>query len=115
MREICDARGLDPIARRLVWEKLLASRREFATTILITTHDMEEAEALCDRVAIMDQGVIAATDSPQGLVDALIATGFRRQQVVREATLEDVFLERTGHQFEDEAVDEAPVRAGHRR
>src|SRR4029079_10407126 len=95
--------GLDPAARRQLWS-LIRRLRDSGHTVLLSTHYMEEAEVLCDRVAIMDQGEIAAIDTPQGLVDALIATGFRRQQVVREATLEDVFLQRTGHQFEDEAV-----------
>ncbi|HET7042032.1 MAG TPA: ATP-binding cassette domain-containing protein, partial [Gemmatimonadales bacterium] len=59
--------GLDPIARRSVWERLLASRREYGTTVLLTTHDMEEAEALCDTLAIMHRGRVAAEGAPAAL------------------------------------------------
>jgi ABC-2 type transport system ATP-binding protein len=66
---------------------------------------MEEAEALCDRVAIMDAGLIGAIDTPSALIDRLLASGFRREVKPREATLEDVFLHLTGHAFsEAEAV-----------
>ena len=78
--------GLDPIARRAVWDKLLASRRQFATTILITTHDMEEAEVLCDVIAIMHAGRVAALGSPADL----------KRQVGGDATLDDVFAEFAG-------------------
>ena len=78
--------GLDPIARRAVWDKLLASRRQFATTILITTHDMEEAEVLCDVLAIMHAGRVAALGSPADL----------KRQVGGDATLDDVFAEFAG-------------------
>jgi ABC-2 type transport system ATP-binding protein len=84
--------GLDPLARRAVWEKLLASRRQFATTILITTHDMEEAEALCDVLAIMHAGRVAALGSPADL-KARIGSG---------ATLDDVFAEFAGGTIADE-------------
>lgn len=84
--------GLDPIARRAVWEKLLASRRDLATTILITTHDMEEAEALCDVLAIMHAGRIAASGSPADL----------KRRVGDGATLDDVFVEFAGATITDE-------------
>src|SRR5262249_47032829 len=58
--------GLDPTARRLVWERLEALREQAGTTILVTTHQMEEAERQCDRIAIMDRGRIAAEGSPAG-------------------------------------------------
>ncbi|MFN0096119.1 MAG: ABC transporter ATP-binding protein [Dehalococcoidia bacterium] len=95
--------GLDPSARRQLWT-LIRRLREQGRTILLSTHYMEEAEVLCDRVAIMDNGLIAAIDAPGQLISDLLATGFRRQVEVREATLEDVFLSRTGHSFEDEAM-----------
>lgn len=59
--------GLDPAARHLVWEKLKELRASFGTTILLTTHDMEEAEELCDRLAIMHAGKIAVTGTPDEL------------------------------------------------
>jgi ABC-2 type transport system ATP-binding protein len=104
--------GLDPGARRQLWG-LIRRLRDSGHTVVLSTHYMEEAEVLCDRVAIMDKGLIAAIDSPNALVDGLLATGFRRHQEVREATLEDVFLNLTGHQFEDQPIEEPA--AGHRR
>src|SRR5258708_683787 len=92
--------GLDPQARRHMWE-LVASFRDEGTTIVLTTHSMEEAELLCDRVAIMDAGRIVALDRPAALVDALLARGFRRARSEREATLEDVFLDLYGHGLRD--------------
>ena len=104
--------GLDPAARRQLWN-LIRRLRDSGHTILLSTHYMEEAEVLCDRVAIMDKGLVAAIDAPGKLIDELLATGFRRKVEVREATLEDVFLNRTGHSFDDEAALSAP--AGRRR
>jgi len=93
--------GLDPQARRHMWD-LIRSFREDGTTIVLTTHSMEEAELLCDRVAIMDAGRIVALDRPEVLVDALLARGFRRPAAVqRDATLEDVFLDLCGHELRD--------------
>ena len=92
--------GLDPQARRHMWD-LVRSFRDEGTTILLTTHSMEEAELLCDRVAIVDRGRIVALDRPAALVDALLATGFRRPAREREATLEDVFLHLCGHELRD--------------
>ena len=63
---------------------------------------MEEAEELCDRVAIIDSGRIVALDTPAALVDGLLATGFRNQRPTREATLEDVFINITGRALRDE-------------
>jgi ABC-2 type transport system ATP-binding protein len=93
--------GLDPQARRHMWE-LIRSFHAEGTTIVLTTHSMEEAELLCDRVAIMDAGRIVALDMPAALVSALLARGFRRPAAVqRDATLEDVFLDLCGHDLRD--------------
>ena len=87
--------GLDPQARRHMWE-LIKKLREDGKTVLLTTHYMEEAEELCDRVAIMDQGRIVAMKSPDNLIDELLATGFRKERATRGANLEDVFIDLTG-------------------
>jgi len=81
--------GLDPTARRLVWERLELLRQEAGTTLLVTTHMMEEAERQCDRLAIMDLGEIVAEGSPDEL---------RRQY--QAPTLEDVFTAATGRSIE---------------
>jgi ABC-2 type transport system ATP-binding protein len=62
----------------------------------MTTHYMEEAELLCDRVAIMDEGKIITLDSPKTLVRDLIKKGFKKKQHVEQADLEDVFIDLTG-------------------
>ena len=92
--------GLDPQARRNLWE-LAQAIREDGRTIVLTTHYMDEAETLCDRVAVMDRGKIIAMDAPATLVGNLLAKGFRRRQVEREANLEDVFLVLTGHELRE--------------
>ncbi len=78
--------GLDPVARKALWERLQSLRRDFGMTILLTTHDMEEADYLCDELAILHQGSIAATGTPQALKDS----------VGPDATLDDVFVEYSG-------------------
>ncbi|MDX1931622.1 MAG: ABC transporter ATP-binding protein [Capsulimonadales bacterium] len=84
--------GLDPHARRGLWE-VIADLRRNETTILLTTHYMEEAERLCDRIAILDRGHLLALDSPRGL----IRTHFPdRSPPTPGPTLEDVFLKLTG-------------------
>jgi ABC-2 type transport system ATP-binding protein len=88
--------GLDPQARRSLWE-LVKNIRERGTTVIITTHYMDEAEYLCDRVAIIDSGNIIALDSPDKLIDNLLATGFERPKEMKLANLEDVFIKLTGH------------------
>lgn len=93
--------GLDPQARRNLWE-LIKGIREKGTTVIITTHYMDEAEQLCDRVAIMDEGKIIAIDSPDKLIDQLVASGFERPKVTKSASLEDVFIHLTGKDFRDE-------------
>jgi ABC-2 type transport system ATP-binding protein len=93
--------GLDPQARRHLWS-LVAQIKSRGHTVVLTTHYMEEAEELCDRVAIMDAGRIVALDAPRGLVDALIGRGFRKERVERLASLEDVFNDLTGHQLRED-------------
>lgn len=88
--------GLDPQARRNLWD-LIKNIRDAGTTVIITTHYMDEAEYLCDRVAIMDEGQIIALDKPDLLIDQLLATGFEKQKETKGANLEDVFIQLTGH------------------
>lgn len=84
--------GLDPVAKRHVWKHLLALRESFGTTILFSTHNMEEADEVCDRVAIMSEGKIAAMGSTQEL----------KNKVNKEnATLEDAFIFFTGDQLQE--------------
>ena len=93
--------GLDPQARRNLWE-LVRDIRNAGTTVIITTHYMDEAEYLCDRVAIMNAGKIVALASPDKLIDDLVATGFERPKEVKQANLEDVFISLTGHSLQEE-------------
>ena len=93
--------GLDPQARRNLWE-LVREIREQGTTVIITTHYMDEAEYLCDRVAIMDAGKIVALDTPDKLIDDLVTTGFERKKSLKQANLEDVFIAMTGHSLRAE-------------
>jgi ABC-2 type transport system ATP-binding protein len=94
--------GLDPQSRRHLWG--VAKRiRDEGTTIVLTTHSMDEAEELCDRVAIMDAGKIIALGTPRDLIADLLARGFSRARAAREATLEDVFLDLTGHALREDA------------
>ena len=92
--------GLDPQARRNLWE-LVQQVRDRGITVIMTTHYMEEAELLCDRVAIMDGGNIIAIDSPKVLVKQLLGRGFKKQQHVEQADLEDVFIDLTGKKLRD--------------
>jgi ABC-2 type transport system ATP-binding protein len=92
--------GLDPQARRNLWD-LIKDIRSKGTTVIITTHYMDEAEQLCDRVAIMDEGKIIAIDTPDKLIDALVATGFEREKETKAANLEDVFIHLTGKEFRE--------------
>lgn len=87
--------GLDPQARRHLWD-LIESIRDKGMTVVITTHYMDEAEVLCDRVAVMDNGKIIDIDTPDNLIKKLISKGFKKKKVVQEANLEDVFLDLTG-------------------
>lgn len=88
--------GLDPQARRNLWD-LIRDIRKQGTTVIITTHYMDEAEVLCDRVAIIDSGKIIALNSPDKLIDELVASGFEKPKEVKQANLEDVFIHMTGH------------------
>jgi len=88
--------GLDPQSRRQLWVRIEAMRDK-GHGILLTTHSMEEAEAVCDRIAIIDHGRIIATDTPQALIDS----NRERPEVIHASrkgkiTLEDVFIGLTG-------------------
>lgn len=87
--------GLDPQARRNLWD-LVQGIQARGVTVILTTHYMDEAELLCDRVAIMDSGNIIAIDSPKKLIKQLLARGFKKEQHVEQANLEDVFIDMTG-------------------
>jgi ABC-2 type transport system ATP-binding protein len=93
--------GLDPQARRNLWE-LIQTIRKDGTTVIITTHYMDEAEYLCDRVAIMDEGKIIALESPDTLIDNLVDSGFERPKETKAANLEDVFINLTGKDFRED-------------
>ncbi len=93
--------GLDPQARRNLWD-LIREIRKNGTTVIITTHYMDEAEQLCDRIAILDKGRIIKLASPDKMIDDLVASGFERPKQVKAANLEDVFIHLTGHEMRDE-------------
>lgn len=93
--------GLDPQARRNLWE-LIKEIRDLGATVILTTHYMDEAEQLCDRIAILDEGKIIKLDSPDKMIDDLVATGFERPKQVKAANLEDVFIHLTGKEMRDE-------------
>lgn len=92
--------GLDPQARRNLWE-LTQEIRDKGVTVVMTTHYMDEAQILCDRVAIMDNGKIIALDTPNNLIKQLLKRGFTKNQVVQQADLEDVFIDLTGKALRD--------------
>jgi ABC-2 type transport system ATP-binding protein len=92
--------GLDPQARRNLWD-LIREVRDKGVTVIMTTHYMDEAELLCDRVAVMDAGKIIALDSPKALIKDLLTKGFSKPQVVQQANLEDVFIDLTGKELRD--------------
>ena len=89
--------GLDPQSRRQLWG-ILTRFREAGGTVLLTTHYMDEAETLCDRVAIVDHGHLIAEDTPKTLIASLAAP----KVVVHEGTLEDVFMSLTGRHLREE-------------
>ena len=78
-----------------MWE-LIKSIQSDGTTVVLTTHYMEEAEILCDRVAIMNEGKIVRINTPALLIQELIDSGFKSGKTISKATLEDVFLNLTG-------------------
>ncbi len=85
--------GLDPRSKRDVQAFILEVRQRYGTTVLLTTHDMDEAERLCDRIAVLNRGKIIALDTPAGLKAALPSAGDAHD---RAPTLEDVFMHLTG-------------------
>lgn len=93
--------GLDPQARRHLWE-LIEKVREKGISVIMTTHYMDEAEMLCDRIAVMDNGKIVAIDTPQNLIKQLLKRGFKKKQEVQQANLEDVFIDLTGKDLREE-------------
>jgi ABC-2 type transport system ATP-binding protein len=93
--------GLDPQARRNLWD-LIKEIRDNGTTVIITTHYMDEAEVLCDRVAIIDSGEIIVINTPNALIDELVASGFEKVKEVKKANLEDVFIHRTGKAWRED-------------
>jgi len=84
--------GLDPTARRAVWEHIAQLRDTYATTIFLTTHFMEEADSLCHRVAVMHRGTIATIGTPAELKASIGGNG---------ATLDDVFMHYTNTTLDD--------------
>ena len=92
--------GLDPQARRNLWD-LIREIRSLGTTVVITTHYMDEAEVLCDRVAFIDGGHIIGIDTPDRFIDQLVASGFERKKQVKLANLEDVFINLTGKEWRE--------------
>jgi ABC-2 type transport system ATP-binding protein len=93
--------GLDPQARINLWNMIEEIKKE-NITFVITTHYMEEAEKLCDRIAIMDGGKILKIATPEKFIKDLLDSGFRKEIVRQQATLEDVFLSLTGKHLRDE-------------
>lgn len=87
--------GLDPQARRRMWE-LIDGLRSDGMAIMLTTHYMEEAELLCDRIAVIDHGKIVALDTPQNLIEQLKTRGAEAVRRDGTITLEDVFIDLTG-------------------
>lgn len=83
--------GLDPVAKHSVWQHLRDLRDRFGTTILLTTHDMEEADHLCEEIAIMHLGQVAAIGTPEQL----------KVEVGPEADLDDVFVHFAGGTVDD--------------
>jgi ABC-2 type transport system ATP-binding protein len=91
--------GLDPKSKRQVQAFIQELRDTHDATVLLTTHDMDEAERICDRIAIMDKGQILVTDTAEGLKELYRVNGTK-------PTLEEVFLRVAGHGFEPEHLDE---------
>jgi len=92
--------GLDPQARRNLWDLIIDIRKN-GTTVVLTTHYMDEAEQLCDRVAFVERGEIIALDTPDQLIDNLVNSGFERKKEVKKANLEDVFINLTGKEWRE--------------
>ena len=92
--------GLDPQARQSLWDLVRQLKNE-GRTVLLTTHYMDEAEELCDRVAFVDGGHIVGIDTPNHFIDELVASGFERKKQVKLANLEDVFINLTGKEWRE--------------
>ena len=92
--------GLDPQARRVLWGRI-ENIRQAGRSILLTTHSMEEAQAVCDRVAIMDRGKILTIDTPAGLIEKHRDDPRVRAVAHGNVTLDDVFIGLTGREFHD--------------
>ncbi len=92
--------GLDPQARRHLWD-IVKSLKIEGKTILLTTHFMDEAQYLSDRVAIMDNGKIIVNDTPKNLIESLLDRGFNKTIIEERANLEDVFIDLTGNKLRD--------------
>jgi ABC-2 type transport system ATP-binding protein len=90
--------ALDPQARRNLWD-LLEGLNESGRTVVLTTHYMDEAEKLCDRVAVMDRGRILQIGTPVELIAAHGTAQGLDDEARRRVTLEDVFLELTGREY----------------
>lgn len=100
--------GLDPLARKAVWKLILDLRSNYGTTIFMTTHMMDEADNLCERVAIMHHGKIAAIGSPHEL----------KMEIGENVSLEDVFIHYTGEKLDNSGEsyrDTARIRRTARR
>jgi ABC-2 type transport system ATP-binding protein len=93
--------GLDPQARIHLWEMIRQVKKD-GVTVVITTHYMDEAEQLCDRLAIMDHGKIIKIGTPKEFIKDLLASGFKKEVKVEQANLEDVFLHLTGRKLREE-------------
>ena len=97
--------GLDPRARRNVWE-IVNDISDSGKALVMTTHSMEEAETLCDRVAIVDAGKIVARGTPKELIDDLASRGVKSIKGDDNLTLEDVFIDLTGRSLQEEQAEE---------
>ncbi len=93
--------GLDPQARIHLWEMVREIKKE-GVTIVLTTHYMDEAEQLCDRLAIMDHGKIIKIGTPKKFIEDLLKAGFKKEVQVEQANLEDVFLNLTGRTLRED-------------
>ena len=90
--------GLDPRSKKDVQDFVHRMRADHATTVFLTTHDMDEADRLCDRIAIISGGKIVALDTPEGLKERI----GREQGMPGPATMEEVFLKLTGRSLDDD-------------
>ena len=93
--------GLDPQTRASIWQYIGELHKREEITVFVTTHYMDEAEELCDRVAFVDGGQIIGIDTPDHFIDELVASGFKRKKQVKEANLEDVFIAKTGKEWRE--------------